>query len=345
MKCIVICSDGTWNTPDQELPSNVTRLARAVLPTAPDSTAQVVFYDAGVGTEGFLPYRLVGMVSGKGIQKNIRDCYRFIMHNYEDGDEIYMFGFSRGAYTVRSLAGMVRNVGLLHKPEADRLQDAYRLYHRPDAGPESGEAKKFRAAYSREIEVTFIGVWDTVGSLGIPVRGIGRVPGLGWLAPARRHQFHDVELNRWVKHACHVLAIDERRCPFKASLWKNKPKPGQTVEQVWFAGTHGDVGGTGRDTSLADAPFQWMVDRASAHGLALDTESSGQPIHPHPSPGLLERLWDRLPSCAREINIDGTQWVHPTARDLFKREPSYKPPNLEAYLGCPGALVYGEDGD
>ena len=103
MKRIVICSDGTWNTPDLEAPTSVTRMARAVLPTAPGGTAQVVFYDAGVGTEGSRLWRLIGAISGKGLEKNIRDCYRFLVHNYEEGDEIYLFGFSRGAYTVRSL--------------------------------------------------------------------------------------------------------------------------------------------------------------------------------------------------------------------------------------------------
>ena len=344
MKRIVVCSDGTWGTPDQELPSNVTRLARAVLPTDPGGMAQVVFYDAGVGTEGSWPYRLVGAVSGRGIQKNIRDCYRFIMHNYDGGDEIYLFGFSRGAYTVRSLAGMIRNVGLPHKSEAEKLQQAYRLYRRSDAAPDSEEARGFRAAYSREVEIAFIGVWDTVGALGIPLRGIGSVPGLGRLTGARRHQFHDVELNRGVKHACHALAIDERRCPFRASLWENKPKPGQTVEQVWFPGTHSDIGGTSGDASLSHGPFQWMADRASALGLALDTANSSRPMRPHLSSGPRVGLWNRLASSVREIGKDGTQWVHPTARDRFEQALSYRPPNLKAYLTRPGSRVYGEDG-
>ena len=337
MKRIIVCSDGTWNTPDQELPSNVTRLARSVLPTAPDGAAQVVFYDAGVGTEGFLPYRLVGAVSGKGIQKNIRDCYRFIMHNYEDNDEIYLFGFSRGAYTARSLAGMIRNVGLLHKAYAHKLQAAYLLYRRPDAKPDSDEARKFRADYSREAEITFIGVWDTVGALGIPVRGFGKLLGAG------RHQFHDVELNRWVKHACHALAIDERRCSFQASLWKYQVKDGQIVEQVWFPGKHGDIGGTSGETCLEQAPFQWMAGRASALGLALNAENTYQPTRSYTSPGLLERLWRRLSSCTREIDKDDTQWLHPTAHERFEDKPSYRPPNLKAYLARPGSRIYGED--
>ena len=264
MKRIVICSDGTWNTPDTERPTNVTRIARAVLPCDPGGTVQVVFYDAGVGTEGPWFWRVLGGVSGKGIEKNIRDCYRFLMHNYEPGDEIYLFGFSRGAYTVRSLAGMIRNVGVLHKSAAERVGDACRLYRRRDAAPDSEEAAAFRAGHSREVAITFIGVWDTVGALGIPTRGpLGRFT-------ARRHKFHDVELSGIVKHACHVLAIYERRGPFRASLWQAKPKLGQTVEQVWFSGVHSDVGAASGDPSLSDAPYQWIKARASSAGLALN---------------------------------------------------------------------------
>ena len=131
----------------------------------------------------------------------------------------------------------------------------------------------------------------------------------------------------------------------RATLWENKPKPGQTVEQVWFPGTHGDIGGTGGDASLSQAPFQWMADRASALGLALDTDNGSRPMRPHPPSGPLEGLWTRLASCVREIGEDGTQWVHPTARDRFERAPSYRPPNLKAYLMWPGSRVYGEDGN
>ncbi len=210
MKRIVICSDGTWSTPDRELPTNVTRMARAVLPSAPDGTAQVIFYDAGVGTEGYWLWRLLGAVSGKGIEKNIRDCYRFLVHNYKEGDEIYLFGFSRGAYTVRSLAGMIRNAGALRKSEAEKFGKVYRLYRRRDAAPGSEKAAGFRVVHSLEAAITFIGVWDTVGAPGIPLRGLGKLT-------AGRHQFHDVELSGIVQHTCHAIAIDEKRGPFRAS--------------------------------------------------------------------------------------------------------------------------------
>ena len=261
MKRIVICSDGTWQTPRQPNTTHVVEMARVVLPTAPDGTTQVVFYDWGVGTEGW-GNRLLGGLSGKGIEQNIRDCYRFVMHNYEDGDEIYLFGFSRGAYTVRSLAGLVRNCGVLKKKRASKLPCAYEMYRRRDAGPNSDEAQAFRATHSRETTIRFIGVWDTVGALGIPVRGLSRLT-------ARRHEFHDVELSRYVKHACHALAIDERRGPFRPSLWRAEPKEGQLVEQVWFAGVHGDVGGS-LDEGLGKPAFEWMKERASYAGLALD---------------------------------------------------------------------------
>ena len=337
MKRIVICSDGTWSTPDREFPTNVTRLARAVLPTAPDGAAQVVFYDAGVGTEGSWAWRVLGAVSGKGLEKNIRDCYRFLVHNYEEGDEIYLFGFSRGAYTVRSLAGMVRNVGVLRKSEACQFRNAYRLYRRSDASPASREAAAFRAAHSREAAITFIGVWDTVGALGIPLRRLGRLT-------AARHRFHDVELSGIVKHGCHALAIDEKRGPFRASLWQAMPKCGQTVEQVWFPGGHSDIGGDGGDRSLASAPFEWMKGRASAAGLALDTASARQGTRLCRPPGRSQGLWHLLPSRLRVIGEDATQSVHPTALDRFNTVASYKPRNLASYLNGPGVRIYGEDG-
>lgn len=344
MKRIVICSDGTWSTPDQESYTNVTRVARMVLPSAPDGTAQVVFYDAGVGTEGSWLWRLLGAVSGRGIEKNIRDCYRFLMHNYDEGDEIYLFGFSRGAYTVRSLAGMIRNVGVLRKCEAEKLGKAYRLYRRRDAAPGSEQAARFRAAHSREAAIAFIGVWDTVGALGIPLRRLGKLT-------AGRYQFHDVELSGIVKHGCHALAIDEKRGPFRATLWKVKPKPGQTVEQVWFSGGHRDIGGHGGDPSLADAPFEWMKSRASAAGLAFDATGMDPATGPCPPPCQGRGLWRLLPSHVRVIGMDElpredvTQSVHPTARDRYDKLECYEPKNLEAYLNEPKARVYGEDGN
>ncbi len=341
MKRVVICSDGTWQTPNQDNATHVLEMARAVLPTAPDGTTQVVFYDWGVGTDNWLN-RLVGGISGKGIDKNIRDCYRFLVHNYEDGDEIYLFGFSRGAYTVRSLAGLIRNCGILKKAKADKIDDAYALYRRRDADPKSKKAKKFRRKHSREATVRFIGVWDTVGALGIPLRGLSALT-------AQRYKFHDVKLSSRVPFAYHALSIDERRRPFRPSLWKAEPKPGQTVEQVWFAGVHSDVGGS-LDPVLGMPSLDWMKERASYVGLALD-ETLAPPDEDECPPKAIKpagwlgrtvaRLRERL-SQPRPIIGDGTQWVHPSALDHYASSPSGAPVNLAAYLAGPEARVYGE---
>ena len=342
MKRIVICSDGTWQTPVQENTTHVIEVARAVLPTAPDGTVQVVFYDWGVGTES-RANRLAGGVSGKGIERNIRDCYRFLAHNYDDGDGIYLFGFSRGAYTVRSLAGLIRNCGVLRKTEAGRLSEAYRLYRRRDAAPDSEEAKTFRSTYSREATIEFIGVWDTVGALGIPLRGLSKLT-------AHRHEFHDVELSGFVKHGCHALAIGENRRPFRPSVWRAQPKPGQIVEQVWFSGGHSDVGGSG-DSALGKTTLAWMKERASHAGLVLDeTPVSSADCPPPPPSNKLAGWFRRIGAVVRrpfsetrQIGGDGTQWVHPSARDRYESDPSGVPPNLAKYLASSEARIYGED--
>ena len=341
MKRVVICSDGTWQTPNQDNATHVLEMARAVLPTAPDGTTQVVFYDWGVGTDNWLN-RLVGGISGKGIDKNIRDCYRFLVHNYEDGDEIYRFGFSRGAYTVRSLAGLIRNCGILTKAKADKIGCAYKLYRRREAGPDCAEAEDFRSEHSREATVKFIGVWDTVGALGIPLRGLSKLT-------AQRYKFHDVKLSRRVPYAYHALAIDERRRPFRPSLWEVQTNKGQIVEQVWFAGVHSDVGGA-PDEELGNPSFDWMKDRASSAGLALGetpVSSSECPNKANEPAGSLGRTVARLReglAQPRPIGGDDTQWVHPSALTHYAGAPSGVPANLAVYLARSDARIYGEEG-
>ncbi len=166
---LVACSDGTWYTADRNTPGNVVEMVRSVLPQAPDGTDQILFYDPGVGTGGVFDKYSGGMF-GSGLSKNVLDVYRFLVHNYVEGDEIYLFGFSRGAYTVRSAAGLIRNCGLLHKEHAGRANEAFRIYRERDEGPDTADAIHFREKYSRQpLRIKFIGVWDTVGALGIPV--------------------------------------------------------------------------------------------------------------------------------------------------------------------------------
>ena len=192
----------------------------------------MLHYEAGVGTRR--GERLVGGVFGIGLSRNVQDCYRFLVENYEPGDKLYFLGFSRGAYTARSTVGLVRNAGILRPEQRDRIKQAYALYRNPerDSAPGGIAAELFRRSYSHsEVYVDFVGVWDTVGALGIPIDGF-RPP---WLS--RLWTFHDPTLSRYVRNAYHALAIDERRRPFRPTLWvQQDDAENQTLEQVWFTG-------------------------------------------------------------------------------------------------------------
>ena len=217
-KKLIVCADGTWNTEnttDQGRPcaTNVIRIARALLPTDSQGVAQVVHYEKGVGTDFGVKVR--GGALGRGIFQNVSDGYDFLVHNYEPGDRIYLFGFSRGAFTVRSLAGLIRNSGMLQRGQESFRDEAIALYrdYDPATAPDGPKSVSFRAAHSHEPDIEFIGVWDTVGALGIPnLDGRFRLlKGLDW-------QFHDVKLSRIVKHAFHALAIHEHRAEFLPTL-------------------------------------------------------------------------------------------------------------------------------
>ncbi len=335
MKRLVICSDGTWNTPDQKdqgvvRPTNVVKVAECIAPRTPDGTEQVVFYDEGVGTHWGLD-RLTGGAFGHGLSTNVKDAYRFLVCNYCDGDEIYLFGFSRGAYTVRSAVGLIRNCGILHKHEASRIPEAYALYRRRDAPPDAAESQAFRLKYSRQARITCLGVWDTVGALGIPVRG------LRWLT-RKRHQFHDVTLSRIVDHAYHALAIDERRRPFAPAIWHTQTALGQVVEQVWFAGVHSNVGGGYKDAGLSDLALEWMLAKAQDCGLAVSQTCVAGRLEPNHR-GVLRNskkgLYRLTGDWVRPMGqaACGTETVHASA--LLRRDAKgldYHPPNLEAFL-------------
>ncbi len=334
-KRIVICSDGTWNTPDQKeggkyRPTNVVKIARAVAPISFDGKPQVLFYDKGVGAEQSGLDRLAGGLYGHGIDENIKDAYRFLIHNYVKDDEIFFFGFSRGAYTVRSVTGLIRNSGLLKKVHTDKIEEAYELY-RKDLHPDSKEIKEFRHRYSREIEIKFLGVWDTVGALGVPGGLLRR-----WRK--KRYEFHDVKLSGIVKNGYHAVAIDERRKPFQPTLWKNEKKPSQIIEQVQFPGVHSDVGGGYIKTNLSDISLLWMEEKAEDCGLIFEEEYLKEILDPD-ALGILHNsrrgIFRILPSYIRQIGEKKLTYeaVHPAAIYRYKNyEPPYKPRNLIEYL-------------
>lgn len=275
-KRIILCCDGTWNKPGIKdrgmlVKTNVQKIFEAINEGTGD-IQQVKFYGQGVGTGFSVRDRFLGGGAGVGIDRNIQDAYKFIMWNYSPGDQLYLFGFSRGAYTVRSLAGLVRNCGIM-KPEYLHLVDeAYHLYRDRTAltHPDSDLMKAFKRSYGIdevETEIKFMGVWDTVGALGIPLRWFN------WLNT--KYKFHDVKLGSQVKFAYHALAIDEKRKIFEPALWElnehtNTIAGTQVCQQVWFPGVHSNVGGGFADSGLSDTTLLWMINRAVDTGLQID---------------------------------------------------------------------------
>lgn len=269
-KRIVVCCDGTWNDEDSaEEFTNVVRMARAILPIdgrGGKETAQIVYYQSGVGTGADLVGRVLGGGVGLGLSRNVRDGYGFIASNYCPGDEIFLFGFSRGAYTARSVAGLIGYAGLLQKGDMDEFAlvwEGYRLKNQPGR-PDVLVHFPLR---HQDVPIKCIGVWDTVGDLGIP----GHLDQIF----TRFYQFHDTTLGPHVESAFHALALDEHRRDFAPTLWVQSPdaqaKGTQKLLQVWFPGAHSNVGGGYAEHGLSDVALAWMASQADPL-LALDVE-------------------------------------------------------------------------
>lgn len=310
-KRLVFCFDGTWNKLDAPYPTNVVITAESVIPTAADGTAQIIYYDEGVGTGKFEV--VAGGLFGAGLVKNIGDAYRSLIFNYMPGDEIYIFGFSRGAYSARSFVGLLKNCGILRRRDAARVNEAIVLYRLPKETPGLDEKKhNFRRDYSidlhtiedsawkgasvpeiKKLRIKYLGVWDTVGSLGIPKRYT-----LGVFN--KKHQFHDTSLSMFVERAWHAVAIDEHRLDFEPTLWDNTaalntesgvPDSSDIApyQQKWFPGVHGAVGGGGLRRGLSDQALDWIWDGARHAGLVLDASRSS-------------RIYELSPSHADDLN-------------------------------------------
>lgn len=338
MKRLVVCCDGTWNSRSQRAPTNVVKVKDAVAAEDAAGVVQLAHYHEGVGA-GVGPIgRIAGGAFGWGLSANVRDAYRFVVEHYEPGDELFFFGFSRGAYTARSVVGFIRNCGVLRREHAGRIDEAYDVYRdrEPGSAPVSPAAQRFRANYSHEdvTPIRFIGVWDTVGALGIPLSG-GRLLNL----LNRRWQFHDTQLTSTVKAAYQALAVDEHRKAFVPAVWQPSPAAdGQVREQVWFAGAHSDVGGGYPEQGLSGLTLRWMTDRAEECGLAFKPDA-----YAHlPKPDELGELHDSLNAFYRmfgsatrpigkldppsEFASSCVQVRHETM------EPPYRPANLVQYL-------------
>ena len=295
-KNIIICSDGTGNTAIKDRGTNVFKLFEAIDLNGhrinPYLDPQVAFYDDGVGTETFLPLKLLGGAFGFGLAKNVRNLYMDLVRVYDPGDEstpadqIYLFGFSRGAFTVRTLAGLIAKCGVLDRDKlgtTDALRamvrkaySTYRRSYRTLLGsvvnrilvglrlrrPDADAMAAFKQAHSipAEVRIRFIGVWDTVDAVGGPFHTSDVIN-----AVFHRFKFPDRILSDKVDQAVHALSIDEARAAFGPVLWEAKPN----IEQVWFAGVHSNVGGGYPKQGMSLVTLDWMMQKAQQNGLRI----------------------------------------------------------------------------
>lgn len=296
MERLSLCFDGTWNT--EKSNTNVSRLFRKIAGLGNGSGEQGCYYDEGVGTRW--GERIRGGMFGLGLDRNIRQGFHWLATQFGNslpkrqesnefcvGPDIFVFGFSRGAFTARSLCGLINYLGLprldqeaeASKPgqEPSSVTQAWRLYasrptkedrgnaaKSPEVEAHDREVKEFRDRNYFPVRIHFLGVWDTVGALGIP-----RVMDYEWLPrPSNKYRFHDTRLGRCVRFAYHAVAIDEHRAPYGVTLWSDFDK-GYTeeVEQRWFPGAHADVGGGYEDCLLPDPPLAWIAQKAAEKGL------------------------------------------------------------------------------
>jgi len=260
-KNIVVFSDGTGQEGGMGNNTNVYKLFNMI----EDRTEnQMAFYDRGLGT-GWR--RLSGNLAGGGISQNIFECYKFIFDNYMAGDDIFLFGFSRGATTVRSLSAFIHLFGILPKSRPELIKKAYRIYKISDDEKRKQRAKAFVARHHNQwARVKFLGVWDTVDALGLPLKKLNTF--VDWM-PMFRHKFHNLSLSASVEHARQALAIDDERLIFHPKIWDKEIKDYQTLKQVWFCGMHTDVGGGYKEQELSDIPLLWMIEEAKKASLRI----------------------------------------------------------------------------
>lgn len=344
MKRLVVCCDGTWNTPDQEdngipAPTNVFKIYNAIVENdAPGSVKQLKYYHPGVGSEGGFVKSFLGGAVGAGISKNIRSAYHWLACNYEEGDEIYLFGFSRGAFAVRSLGGFLGR-GLLDlnnlssKDSWLRVKKAYEKgYRRKNSTIEDWAESDWKFFHNgNPVPIHFIGVWDTVGALGVP----DDLEILNILEKKKNWHFHDTELGTNVKVARHAMAIDEIRSSFTITRWSNSSSdqhPG--IKELWFPGVHSDVGGGYAECELANGALLWMMEESSQQGLMF-REGTQESIKANPL-GVMHNsfkgAFSKLRSRPRNISAmvqENEVLFHPSAleRKAFSpiEYPAYHP--------------------
>ncbi len=280
MKRLVVLFDGTWNKPGNEDEiTNVVKLQRFVPAADPQGVQQLAHYVVGIATEdlGRLTFT-VGAI-GFGVGDRVQRGYKFLCENYEDGDEIYVIGFSRGAFQARSLAGLIALAGIARSAAVETIAGVWSCYEDHKLAPDAARLADLRGVAHYPVRIKCVGVWDTVGNLGIPLVKKSLIKEL--------LGFHDTELSPLVDVGLHALAIDEPRGPFEPTLWTTKQgaalPAGQIIEQVWFPGSHANVGGGFRDCGLSDIALLWMAERITqTTGLAIDLAGLRNAAKPDP---------------------------------------------------------------
>jgi uncharacterized protein (DUF2235 family)/phage tail protein X len=396
MKRLVFCFDGTWNRIDAPNPTNVVLTAQSVSPVAKDKdgreTVQVIHYDQGVGTTRETKWG--GGLFGEGLLDHLSDAYTFLTMNYDVGDDIFVFGFSRGAFTARSFVGLLRAVGVLRRCDAGLIGEAIKAYQQrdPSLGPDTPEFLDLRlrlsprvcvdekdddwrcqklTGYARgsspRLQIRYLGVWDTVGSLGVP-NSVMIAPLLN-----RKYRFYDTEISTLVASARHAVAIDEQRRSFAPTLWSSlddlnracgyEPEDDRApYQQKWFPGVHGSVGGGGDYRGLSDFALQWVIDGARRAGLQLDVDDDSRIFGLEPDPkapldnvkagrgSLVRALMAAMPRAARSPGPSRVQDVSASARarwtsaaEELPEKTAYRPATLAAVAEALDAVRLGQE--
>ncbi len=319
---LVFLCDGTLSSIDEGEETNLGHVYRLLCEIG-QSASQRFEYDRGIQGLGWRKW--LNAASGLGINLSICRGYAFLASHYRPGDRIFLFGYSRGAYTVRSLAGMIGRTGLVKRQYATErhVRLAFRFY---EVGSNSIARQHFTAHRCHEnVQVEMLGIWDTVKSLGLPYPLINR------LAPMVT-EFHDDQLGAHIRHGYHALAIDEDRRSFKPLLWRRSPDWQGRVEQAWFPGAHGDIGGEVRlapqARPLSHIPLNWMLRRATRHGLTLpdgwEVRFPEDPTAPMLGcrRGIARFFLLRGP---RKIGSADGETIHLSLRDRMRDLPGYRP--------------------
>lgn len=311
-KNIVLCCDGTGNDFRQPATdSNVVKLYNTLV----IGPGQIAYYHPGVGTMGSPTARgpvekfvskVRGLAFGAGLLDNVGDAYRYLMETYQDGDRIFLFGFSRGAYTARAIASLLHVYGLLEPGNEQLIPYILQMYGKLTKGPATQETtfpaeEAFQYAFSRGVEVHFCGVWDTVSSYG-------------WVNSPINLRFNGQ--NPIIRHGRHAVSIHEKRCCFQDNLWgpalpAQGETPAQDLRQVWFTGVHSDIGGsyTESEAGLSKIAFEWMLVEAVGQGLQVDSQRAEIVLGRATPPACLPQYVKPDPKGILHQSLTGAWWL------------------------------------